>query len=95
MKKTILTIALLMGIVCAKAQQQPAKQLPPKLTFTLTDREFLKLDSAINIAANSTDSKQLTNFILKGVEPLYRQVQGQMVLVADTAKKSPGKGVKP
>lgn len=94
MKKTIL-IALLGLTFSAKAQQQPAKQLPPKLTFTLTDREFLKLDSAINVAANSTDSKQVTNFILKGVEPLYRQVQGQMVLVTDTAKKSQGKGVKP
>lgn len=79
MKRTIYTIALLGMAISASAQK-----LPSKVTITLTDKQVLRLDSAINAGANFIDSKQATQWFSSSFTPFYEQVRKQMIV--DTAK---------
>lgn len=77
--KKLLTICLLTASISASAQK-----LPSKVTITLTDKQVLRIDSAINAGASWTDSKQATTWFGKAFDPFYEQVRKQMIV--DTAK---------
>ena len=76
---------MLVASVSAFAQTQPAqKHLAPVNHVTLTDRQVLHLDSAINVIAGMLDSKSATKYLTDAVKPIYDQVVAQMVV--DTTK---------
>jgi archaellum biogenesis protein FlaJ (TadC family) len=79
--KTALTITLLILSLGVKGQSK----LPTTAIIKLTDKQVLKLDSAINIISQQLDSKSLTNFLQQAVAPIYQQVREQMV--ADKPKE--------
>ncbi len=77
--KKLLTLTLLIAGLSASAQK-----LPAKVTITLTDKQVLKIDSAINSGASWTDSKGATQWFGNAFSPFYEQVKKQMVV--DTVK---------
>jgi len=77
--KKLLTITLLIAGLSASAQK-----LPAKATIVLTDRQILRMDSAINAASTWTDSKQATSWYSASFTALYEQIRKQMIV--DTAK---------
>lgn len=81
MKKSILPILLIAGLSAS------AQKLPEKVTIVLTDKQVLKLDSAIQIISGQLDSKQLTKFLQDAALPVFQQVRAQ--LVADKPKEQP------
>jgi len=78
--KKLLTLTLLIVGLSVSAQK-----LPVKVTITLTDKQVLKIDSAVNAGQSWTDSKQATQWFGNAFSPFYEQVRKQMVV--DTAKK--------
>lgn len=84
MKKTILT-TIALGLFLTIKAQEPQKKLPTKVTIVLTDKQLLRIDSAINVTASQIDSKSRTEVFVRAFEPLYLQVQKQMVV--DSVKK--------
>jgi hypothetical protein len=82
MKKTILTTIAILGLLTSvKAQQH----LPSKVSMTLTDKQIMRIDSAINLAQGSMDSKSQTNWFSASFVPFYNEVRKQ--LITDTLKK--------
>jgi hypothetical protein len=81
MKKLLITIAILTASITLKAQQH----LPAKVKIELTEKQVMRIDSAINMASNQIDSKQFTLWFGKLFEPIYSQLRQQ--LVTDTVKK--------
>lgn len=81
MKRPLILLALLGSLTAVKAQTK----LPTKATITLTDKQVIRIDSAINIAMSRDGSKQFTNWFLQSFNPFYEQIKLQ--LVVDTAKK--------
>ena len=69
---------LLLASLGATAQTK----LPPKVTINLTDKQVLRIDSAINAATMWTDSKQATQWFAGSFQPFYEQVRKQL----DTVK---------
>lgn len=82
MKRTIYTIALLGMAISASAQK-----LPSKVTITLTDRQVMRMDSAIGAGSNWTDSKQATQWFGNSFAPFYDQVRKQMIVDSVKVKK--------
>jgi len=80
--KKLLTICLLTASISASAQK-----LPSKVTITLTDKQVLRIDSAINAGQSWTDSKGATQWYIKSFEPLYIEVR--KLFITDTLKKKP------
>ena len=80
MKKSTITLIMVAATVGAFGQAK----IPAKVNITLTDKQLLKLDSAVQVTANNMDSKQGTVNFLKAFEPIYLQVRQQMA--ADTVK---------
>lgn len=87
MKRIIITIALAL-IVSVKAS---AQKLPSKVTITLTDRQILRIDSAIKATANMMDSKTMTTNFITPFNPLYEQINKQMIIDTTKVKQSAGK----
>lgn len=83
MKKSITTLTLALVASASFAQQR----LPAKVTLSLTDKQILRIDSAINLGSNSMDSKSQTKWFVESFSEFYNQVRKQMV--ADTTKKRP------
>jgi len=84
MKKVILTtLSIVLFSIAASAQQK----LPAKVTITLTDRQVMSIDSAINAGSTWTDSKQATQWYGQRFAPFYEQVRKQMA--TDTLNKKP------
>jgi hypothetical protein len=77
--RKLLTLTLLIAGLSASAQK-----LPSKVTITLTDKQVLRIDSAINAGASWTDSKGSTQWYSKAFESFYEQVRKQIII--DTAK---------
>jgi len=84
MKKLILIPTLLLTTTLF-AQQH----LPAKAGFVLTDKQIMRIDSAINLMANQLDSKQATSWFTKSFEPIYTQVRKQLITVIDSSKRRP------
>lgn len=80
--KYILTTLLISSALFASAQK-----LPSKVTITLTDRQVLRIDSAIQAASNWTDSKQATQWYIKAFEPFYIEVRRQLTIDTTKVKK--------
>ena len=78
-----LTIALLGMALMAGAAQ--AQTLPKEVTIKLTDKQVLRLDSAIRIVSGQLDSKSLTSYLNEATVPIFNQVRQQ--LVADKPKE--------
>lgn len=83
MKSTLITLVLIAAMGTAKGQ---TKHLAKVNIIKLSDREVLRLDSALTATYGSIDSKGLTNYLQRAVLPIYQQIQGQMI--ADTVKKA-------
>lgn len=83
MKKLLLTSAILLTAFTLKAQ---TKKLPSKVTITLTDKEVLRIDSAIQSTAARIDSKQQTESFIRAFIPIYAVIEKQLI-PADTTKK--------
>lgn len=81
MKKTIITALLIAAISPAFSQQ---KKLPARVTIVLTEREIVRLDSAVTIGSQWTDSKGATNWFMASFTPVFEQIRKQMVI--DTVK---------
>jgi hypothetical protein len=77
MKKLKLIIPILLCALAGSAQK-----LPSKVTINLTDKQVLRIDSAIQAASNWTDSKGATQWYIKAFEPFYIEVRRQL----DTVK---------
>lgn len=88
MKKTAILTALIALSITVNAQQA---KLPAKLKIDLTDKQVLRIDSAINAAATWTDSKGATNWFTKSFQPLYEQIRSQMILDTVKVKTAPKK----
>jgi len=80
--KKLFTVSALLFSISAMAQK-----LPSKVIITLTDKQVLSIDSAINAGQSWTDSKQATQWYGQRFAPFYEQVRKQMV--TDTLKKKP------
>ena len=74
MKKQLLTIAGLLLAVTLKAQT-----LPKEVVIKLTDKQVLRLDSAVCIVSSQIDSKSLTQYLNSAIEPIFNQVRLQLV----------------
>lgn len=84
--KYILTTLLISSALFASAQK-----LPSKVTITLTNRQILRIDSAIQAGANWTDSKQATNWYQASFADLYAQIRKQMINDTTKVKQSAGR----
>lgn len=62
---------------CAIAQQ---KHLPKQVTITLTSQEVMRLDSAVNFASNTIDSKHASQWFQLAFAPFYQQITKQLVV---------------
>ena len=80
--KKLFTLSALLFSISATAQK-----LPAKVTITLTYKQVLSIDSAINAGQSWTDSKQATQWYGQRFAPFYEQVRKQMIV--DTLKKKP------
>lgn len=89
--KYIITIALAFTVLASNAQTASQKHLPAKVVIILTDRQVLKLDSALNIVSGQIDSKSMTKYLQDAITPLYQQIGQQMgvdsIKVKPTVKK--------
>lgn len=65
---------------------KPLKQLPPTITVTMTAKEFLRLDTAVNTIARQLDSKSFESWYRASFYPIYKVVEKQLI-PADTTKK--------
>jgi len=81
--KHLTITAILVAATCTAFCQT----LPKTVKLTLTDKQVMRIDSAINYMANSTDSKAATKWLMGAFEPFYVQVRAQL----DTVKKIPVK----
>lgn len=81
MKTTIITLAIALCSTCAFAQN---KHLPPTITLKLTAQEVLRLDSAVNYANSTIDSKNASKWFMGAFGVVYRQISEQ--LVSDSVK---------
>jgi hypothetical protein len=97
MKKTIITTLIFAASITAFAQTQPSpqKQLPPSVHIELSDKQVIRLDSLIQRLTQQIDSKAVTNNIFSVVEPIYKQVEAQMVPVVKPEEKKPAQVKKP
>jgi len=75
-----LIIAAMLSPLAGRAQI-----LPKTVKLTLTDKQVMRIDSAINYMANSTDSKAATKWLMGAFEPFYVQIRAQL----DTVKVKP------
>lgn len=82
--KHLAILALALTVSASASAQQPTKKLPAKVTLTLTDKQVLKLDSVARVINNAIDSKQTTAWMLQGLQPIFQQVELQ--LVSDSGK---------
>jgi hypothetical protein len=77
MKKTIISLILVVATTAAFAQQ---KKLPEKVTITLTQQQILKIDSCVRVASSNMDSKRQTEWFISGFTPIYEQVNKQLII---------------
>jgi len=84
---TLLTSALLLITAASFAQSktEPKFTLPKTVTVTLTQQQFLRLDSAVTNTANSLDSKSYSKWFALSFSPIYEAINKQLVPV-DTSK---------
>lgn len=81
MKKPLTLLLLIAGLSAS------AQKLPSKVTVTLTDKQVLTIDSAINVTAQSMDSKSQTNRFIGAFQQLYEEIRKQMVVDTGKVKK--------
>lgn len=84
--KKLTTLFLLCASIGVSAQK-----LPSKVTITLTDKQVIRIDSAIRATANMMDSKTMTNNFIKPFDPLYEQINKQMIVDTTKVKQSNNK----
>ncbi len=86
-KASLLTAAMFGLLLTTSAQTKPVKQLPPTITITITAREFLRLDSAVNTLAVQLDSKAFEAWFRGSFKPIYSVVEKQMIPISEPKKK--------
>ena len=85
MKKQIFYATALFLVLCPLIANCQTKHLPKIVTITLTAQQALRIDSAINFATNSIDSKQNSKWFAMSFAEFYLQCNRQ--LVTDSIKK--------
>ena len=87
MKKLFITSAILLSTTTlfAQSKTEPKFTLPKTVTVTLTQQQFLRLDSAITNTANSLDSKSYSKWFALSFSPIYEALNKQLIPV-DTTK---------
>ena len=83
--KQLITIIGLIALLCISQCCFAQTHLPKTVTVTLTDKQLLKIDSAITKTANGIDSKSYSAWFLSAFQPLYDQARAQMV--TDSVRK--------
>ena len=87
MRTTLITLTALFLTTASFAQTktEPKFTMPKTVTVTLTQQQFLRLDSAIANTANSLDSKSYSKWFALSFSPIYEALNKQLIPV-DTTK---------
>lgn len=79
---TIPTLLILSACTPVVAQQKQIT-IPAKMKIELSDKQFVRIDSAVKTLYNQIDSKSFSQWFINSFDPIYRQMEMQ----ADTSKK--------